>query len=327
LGGVSFELSVDTAHSYLVARQLVPEGVPVRAEELQGGVSAVVVAVRGPGVALVVKQALPRLRVADEWLAKQERTETEAAAMGLCDRLTPGRVPQVLDSDPSAHVLVMELLPDAARNWQFEVAEGRSHAAVGRWAGETLGLWHARTAGDKAVAGMLDDFDSFEQLRLSPFFETVIERRPDLEAEIAPRLAELRELRRCFVDGDFAMKNILVAPRDRWVLDFEVAHYGNPVFDLGFFLSFVVLSAIRWPQLAAEMRFLAEEFLAGYAAQAGGGFAGDGPSVTAHTACLVLARTDGKSPAQFLDDPSRERARAVGIALLRAPADGLWAWP
>jgi 5-methylthioribose kinase len=323
---VSFELSVDNVHSYLLGRGLVPEGVAVRAEELAGGVSAAVVAVRGPGIALVVKQALPRLRVSDEWLAKQDRTETEAAAMRLCARLTPGRVPEVVDSDASVHVLVMGLLPDEARNWQAEVAEGKAHADVGCWAGETLGVWHSRTAGDEAVAALLDDFDSFEQLRLSPFYETAMERRPDLAVEVAPYLAELRERRRCFVDGDFAMKNVLVAPEGRWLLDLEVAHYGNPVFDLGFFLSFVLLSAIRWPQIAAEMRALADGFFAGYAAAAGAGFAGGEEAVTGHTACLVLARTDGKSPAQFLDDPSRDRARDVGIELLRAPEKGLWAW-
>ena len=48
------------------------------------------------------------------------------------------------------------------------------------------------------------------------------------------------------------------------MLDFEVAHYGNPVFDLGFFLSFVVLSAVRWEPLAPELRALADGFLRGY---------------------------------------------------------------
>ena len=106
------------------------------------------------------------------------------------------------------------------------------------------------------------------------------------------------------------------------MLDFEVAHYGNPVFDLGFFLSFVVLSAVRWEPLTPELRSLADGFLSGYDGAAGAGFAGDRASVTAHTAALMLARTDGKSPAQFLDPPSRERAREVGIALLRRPGAG-----
>jgi len=48
--------------------------------------------------------------------------------------------------------------------------------------------------------------------------------------------------------------------------------------------------------------------------------------VTAHTGCLVLARTDGKSPALFLAPGRREQARAAGLALLRTPERGLWQW-
>ena len=322
-----FELTLATATGYLVGRGLVPPGTSIALAELTGGVSATVISARIPstGGALVVKQALEQLRVTDDWRAKQERTELETAALRLCDRLTPGRVPLVLDSDPEAHVVVMELLPDDARNWQSEVAVGRAHVEVGEWAGETLGIWHAGTAGDPEVAAAFDDFESFEQQRLSPFYETVSERLPEAAADIEPRLEELRE-RRCFVDGDFAMKNMLVGPDRNWVLDFEVAHYGNPIFDLGFFLSFVVLSAVRWPTLRTEMRTLADGFLRGHAATAGERFAGDDADVTAHTGCLILARTDGKSPAPFLDGRSREQARGVGLALLRTPEHGLWQW-
>ena len=219
----------------------------------------------------------------------------------------------------------MELLPADALNWQSEIAAGRAHSDVGDWAGQTLGLWHSQTAGDPGVAAAFDDFESFEQQRLSPFYETVIERRPELGPALAPLLEDLRK-RRCFVDGDFAMKNMLVGRNQNWILDFEVVHYGNPVFDLGFFLSFVVLSAIRWRSQAPELRLLAEGFLARYEETAGAGFAGDAASVTAHTAALILARTDGKSPAQFLDPRSRAEARDVGIELLRTPDRGLWHW-
>jgi hypothetical protein len=320
-----FELKPGNVIPYLVGRGLLPRGANARVEVLVGGVSATVLAVRAPGIAVVVKQALERLKVAEDWRAKQERTELEAAAMRLCNRLTPGRVPHVVDNDASAHILVMELLPDDALNWQSEVAAGRAHVRVGVWAGETLGVWHSRTAGDPEVAATFDDFESFEQQRLSPFYETVIERLPEAAADIAPRLDELRE-RRCFVDGDYAMKNTLVGPERNWVLDFEVAHYGNPVFDLGFFLSFVVLSAVRWPVLRAEMRALADGFVGGYSDVVGGNFAGDEADVAAHTGCLMLARTDGKSPAQFLDGRARAQARAVGLALIRTPEDGLWQW-
>jgi 5-methylthioribose kinase len=320
-----FVLSAGTVVPYLVARGLLDEGGRAEVEELGGGVSGMVLAVRAPGARVVVKQALPRLRVEDDWRAKLERTEIEAAALRLCDRLTPGRVPAVLDLDPDAHVVVMELLPDDARNWQAEIALGRSHADAGEWAGETLGLWHSRTAGDASTAAGFADHEPFEQLRLSPFHEVVAERLPEAASLVLARLDQLRE-RRCLVDGDYAMKNMLIAPGRRWKLDFEVAHYGNPVFDVGFFLSFAVLSTIRWPALEPEMRRVADAFLARYEEVAGRELLGGGEYVTAHTGCLVLARTDGKSPAAFLDPPSVVAARAAGLALLRTPERGLWQW-
>ena len=42
-------------------------------EELTGGVACAVFAVRGEGKRVVVKQALERFRVADEWLVPPER--------------------------------------------------------------------------------------------------------------------------------------------------------------------------------------------------------------------------------------------------------------
>jgi hypothetical protein len=325
-GGGVFALAPENAVAYLLDRGLLDGDRGTTVTELAGGVSATVIAVRAPGAAVVVKQALRRLKVEAEWIAKQDRTEVEAAALRLCGRLTPGRVPQVLLNDPPAHVVVMELLPDEARNWQSEIGEGRVHEAVGSWAGETLGTWHRRTAGDPAVAAEFDDFESFEQLRLRPFYETAIANLPHLAADLGHRLGELRGEGRCFVDGDFAMKNMLVAPGRSWKLDFEVVHYGNPVFDLGFFLSFVLLSALRWPELTTPLRHLADRFLAVYHDVAGPGFAGDFETITAHTACLVLARTDGKSPASFLDPPSRSLAREAGTMMLRDPERGLWQW-
>ena len=103
------------------------------------------------------------------------------------------------------------------------------------------------------VAAEFADHEPFEQLRLNPSTRSSPSGSPRLAAVVLARLVQLRE-RRCLVDGDYAMKNMLIAPGRRWKLDFEVAQNGNPVFDIGFFLSFAVLSAIRWPGLSAEMR-------------------------------------------------------------------------
>jgi 5-methylthioribose kinase len=324
----SFELTLDSAPAWVDAHGLNPDGVRLNATELAGGVSSSVVAVTGEGIALALKQALPRLRVQDVWEASPERSRAEIAALNLVGELTPGAVPRVLAEDPDEHIVALELLPATARNWQAEIGEQRVHPRLGTWAGRTLGCWHAQTAERGDLLWARDAFESFEELRLVPFHEAVMRRRPKLAAAVAPYLSELRSLKRCLVDGDYAPKNMLVEPGGRcFVLDLEVAHLGNPVFDLAFFLSFVVLSAVRWPVLTPELRELADRFLGAYEDTAGAGFAGDVASITGHTACLVLARTDGVSPAAFLDDESRDRAREAGIALLTRPERGIWSWP
>lgn len=324
---MSFELTVATAPAWVTAHGLNPGHIPLTAVELTGGVSASVIAVNGHGVAVVVKQALSRLRVAELWEAKVERTESEVAAMRLFAELTPGAVPAVLAHDAADHVFAMEQLPIRARNWQAEIGQGRVNLEIGRWAGLTLGTWHAETSTRPDILDRFDDFEAFEQQRLTPFYETVIARRPELGTAIGAYATELRSVRSCLVDGDYAPKNMLVARGGQaWVFDFEVVHVGNPVFDLAFFLSFAVLSAIRWPPLTDDLRRLAGEFLSGYEEAAGNAFVDNAASITGHTACLVLARTDGTSPAQFLDEASRQRARDAGVSMLERPQAGLWSW-
>jgi aminoglycoside phosphotransferase (APT) family kinase protein len=284
-------------------------------EELTGGVSGTVLSVRGPGVALVVKQALPTLRVAEEWIAPARRTDTEAAALRLAARLVPGRVPPVVDSDGAEHVVVLQHAPAGWRNWQAELLDGRPHAASGHWAGETLARLHAATAGDREVAEAFADYEAFAQLRLEPYHGVVMRRLPQLVPALQPLVDELRDARTCLVHGDYAPKNILLGPDGAWVLDMEVAHYGHPVFDLAFFLSFPLLTALQLPELAPACSELVRGFTAAYERRAAA-VAPRADSLAAHTGAMLLARTDGRSPATFLGARAVKQARALGRRLL-----------
>jgi 5-methylthioribose kinase len=315
-------LEAGTVTDYLVARGLVPRGVELTVEELAGGVSGTVLAVRGPGIALVVKQALPRLRVADEWIAPARRTDTEAAALRLAARVIPGRVPPVVDSDAGEHIVVLQHAPAGWRNWQAELLAGRAHAASGRWAGETLGRLHAATAGDAEVAAAFDDHEAFAQLRLEPYHGVVMQRLPRLAPALEPLVDELRDARTCLVHGDYAPKNILLGPDGAWLLDAEVAHYGNPVFDLAFFLAFPLLSVLQRPELAPACAALIEGFTSAYARRAPA-LVPPAATVSAHTGAMLLARTDGRSPATFLGPRAQKQARALGERLLLDPTPDL----
>ena len=324
---MTFELNLESAPRWLAEHGLNPQKRPLVAADVSGGVSATVIAVRGDGVSVLLKQGLSRLRVADHWEASQDRTETEAAALELLYNLTPGALPRMLAHDARDHVVAMELLPPnraTGKRRSAQGALGRSSVAgpARRW-----GRGMQVHAGGRPSRASSIASTASRKLRLSPFHETVMERLPEVAAAVGACAQELRSIRRCLVDGDYAPKNILLAPGGRaWVFDLEVAHIGNPVFDLAFFLSFVLLSAIRWPALTGQLRELGDGFLAGYAKASGDQVAADAAGLSAHTACLMLARTDGVSPAAFLDDLARDRVRAVATRLLQDPNWGLWSW-
>jgi hypothetical protein len=86
-------LSSENVGEYLVGRGVLTEATALEIEELTGGVACMVFAVRGEGKRVVVKQALERFRVADEWLVPPERAVTEARALELMAQLAPGSVP------------------------------------------------------------------------------------------------------------------------------------------------------------------------------------------------------------------------------------------
>jgi 5-methylthioribose kinase len=309
--------------AHLRKRGVLGAGEQPHVTELAGGVSGVVLLVESPGRRLVVKQALAQLRVEDEWLAPLERTDAEAAALRLAARLTPDAVPPVVDHDGGCHVLVLAAAPARWVNWQQELERGHAHAGRGAWAGDVLGRWHAATAGDAGLIASFERLEAFEALRLDPYHRTVMARRPELAPFVAPYLEALATTRRCLVHGDFAPKNILLGVDGAWVLDHEVAHHGNPLFDLSFMLSFLVLDTLHRPELGPDLRAAADGFLTAYARAAGPALAPDPIATSGHTACQLLARVDGKSTAAFLTAPAVAAARSLGTALLLEPAGSL----
>ena len=76
-------LSVQTIGDYLIGRGVFDRGGVVEAQELGGGISNIVLAAQQGERRVVVKQALEKLRVPDEWRARRERAITEGEALRL----------------------------------------------------------------------------------------------------------------------------------------------------------------------------------------------------------------------------------------------------
>lgn len=317
-------LSATTVAGYLAGRGLVHDGEDVDVEELGGGVSNVVLAVHARSGDMVVKQARPRLRVPEEWLAKQERAVTEAGALRLVADETPGAVPDVLDVDPGAFVVTVRRAPATWGDWKQQLLAGVVDPAVAVELGRLLARWHQL---DVSAAPWLDDAEAFDQLRVDPYLRTIARRHPDLAPMVDPLVARLARTRRCLVHGDFSPKNVLVGREGLWVIDFEVAHLGDPVFDVAFLTNHLVLKAIHRPDDLRALAQCAERFWETYLAGVPDGWFGEASYVLSHLGALLVARVDGKSPAEYLGAAGQRAARELGRSLLSDPPshlDDVW---
>jgi len=303
-------LSSETVAAYVVERGIFASAVGLDVQELSGGISAAVLAVRGEGKRVVVKQALPRFRVADEWLVPQERVVTEAQALELMAELEADSIPALLQVDPEAFALVMEEAPADWRPWKALLLEGAAFPSVAARLGELLAVLHSTDAD-------IGSAESFEAQRVDPYLRTIQRRHPALAERIGAYIERLLATTSCVVHGDYSPKNVLVGDDGLWVIDWEVTHRGDPTFDIAFLLNHLLLKTIHRPQAREGYKACGQAFLDAYGQEV------DMPYALGLVGCLMLARVDGKSPAEYLTEAEREHARAAGIALLSEPASSL----
>jgi aminoglycoside phosphotransferase (APT) family kinase protein len=312
-------LDADNVVGYLCARGLHPAA-GARARSLGGGVSNIVLAVgEGPG-SMVVKQALARLRVADPWWAPRERALAEAEALDLAGRLTPDAVPHVLDRDAERCVVVIERAPEGWREWKSMLLAGVVDEKVAVRLGSVLSLWHSSTLHGRMLSARFYQEEPFEALRVEPYYRTVAQRVPHMSEAVLGYVDKMLARRLCLVHGDFSPKNVLVGPEPGlWVIDFEVAHLGDPAFDLAFVLCHLMLKSVHRPALAPAYDRCAVMFASTYEAGVPDELSPPWDYVLGHVGCLLLARVDGKSPAEYLTAEDRARVRRLGELLVSAP--------
>jgi 5-methylthioribose kinase len=331
---------LDPVHlpDYLRARRLLAADEPCHVETLSGGVSNVVLRVEPEGgPAFVVKQSRERLQTQAPWFSRLDRIFRETAVMATVRPLLPeGAIPRILDEDRDNYAYAMQAVEASHAVWKRELLGGLLRDEIALRLAEYLSTIHGQTAGVQTIADEFADQEIFEQLRVDPFYRHVARVRPELSSRIAGLIDEMGRNRACLVHADFSPKNVLVVDRGPSVIgsrprlevtliDFETGHYGDPAFDLGFFLSHLILKGARpGADLDGFLR-LVETFWTHY--QAGLAPFAKTPGLEpldlerrsmAHLAACALARIDGTSPVDYLADPAdRQAVREFGGRLLR----------
>jgi 5-methylthioribose kinase len=294
----------------------------VHGEALAGGVSCAIYRVDLRRGSYCVKQALPQLKVAKEWKVPVERVFAEVGYLRTAAAIVPGHVPQVLGEDVASKSFVMPFLGADHCNWKAELLAGRVDSALARKVGEVLGRIHAATADDAKLARSFANDADFHALRLEPYLVEAAREHPALADRLLALVERTATTRRVLVHGDVSPKNILLGPHGPVLLDAECAWFGDPAFDLAFCLNHFLLKAAHRPAALRNLIEAQRAFLAGYWPHLQWE---PRPALEQRVATLLpgltLARVDGKSPVEYLDEATRERVRRAAIALLRdAPA-------
>jgi len=310
-------------------RQLLDDGFltnpAAKITALTGGVSSDIYQVNDGDRIFVVKRALEKLRVKDDWYADISRNRFELAYLQCVSKFLPKAVPEVLFSNPEHGYFAMEYLGENFTNWKDLLLSGVCKAPHAKIAGKVLGTIHRHTWGDKKIQSDFESTDNFHQLRIEPYLLTTADRHPEIATCIRAEAERLRNTRLCLVHGDYSPKNLMLSGDHLVVLDCEVAWYGDPVFDVAFLLNHLLLKALHLDDCRLECIELARAAWQAYRDELGETHADSNvtPSLLTMLPMLMLARVDGKSPVEYLcDEHKKQTLREFTYqALTEAPED------
>ena len=303
---------------YLRARRLVSAQAVVTATPMGGGISNDVLLVETDlGDRFVIKQARDRLDVSADWHIDRRRAINEAHCLRYLEEILPdGSVPRVIFTDEAESVIGMTVAPTGGVIWKQQLLGGHVSRLTARRVGQLLALIHATAADDPRIARDFDNADLLEQGRIDPYHRAAAAAHPRLAAAIEAEIERLEKTRRTLVLGDVSPKNVFVYPDRVLFFDVEIAHWGDPAFDVAFCLTHLTLKALLLPRRRQSLLDAATDLWRSYltGVPAWPGFE---TSVLAELGCLLLARVDGKSPVEYLHtDAERDLVRGLAESLL-----------
>jgi 5-methylthioribose kinase len=286
---------------------------------LQGGVSNKTVLLERETESWVIKQALPKLRVQVDWFSDPSRIHREALGLRYLSQFMPQHVPQFIFEDVDNNVLAMSAVPKPHQNWKSVLLSGDILQHHVKAFGELLGQLH-RQAYERRTdfADFFTDTTFFESLRLEPYYLYTASQIPKAAPFLETLVEDTRMQKTTLVHGDYSPKNILLHNDTFILLDYEVIHWGDPAFDVGFGMTHLLSKAhylaeqrstflnSAWVFWKSYSRIIKElPWSKGLEARA-----------VRHTLGCMLARVCGRSPLEYLSDSQRQRQEEIVVDLM-----------
>ncbi|MBK8501430.1 MAG: phosphotransferase [Saprospiraceae bacterium] len=283
---------------------------PIHFQPLTGGVSSDIYLIDNGDMKYVIKEARRELKVADLWQADLSRNLAERRFIAFIGKSLPESVPNICYSDPEDPYFIMEFLAPPLENWKEKLLGGRFNIEDVRRVSKLLAAIHNLGSQDPTVPEVFGFKTNFYELRIEPYLVTTAHRHHLLEDIFLTEASRLDSWGETPVHGDFSPKNILLSPERVVILDHEVANYGDPAFDLAFLLNHLLLKLIYQSPVPDQLPDLPMIAWTTYFDHVITENQIDLQKRSSRLLLmLMLARIDGKSPVEYLNQVQQDFVR------------------
>jgi len=264
----------------------------------------------------IVKQVLTKLNVKEDWFSPPERIFVEARALEVLPNLIPkGCSPALIFEDRDQFILIMEAIPQPHENWKSLLLRGIVRLDHVDQFARLLAAIHGQTDHNDHYARLFSEKEFFESLRLNAYYHFASEQIPEAREFLLGLITETGKKKICLVHGDFSPKNVLIYEDKLVLLDFEVMHYGDGAFDLGFALTHFLSKANHLRESRGKFIKAARRFWTSYNL-----IMNVEPDMeeraVRHTLGCLLSRVKGKSLLEYLSGKERSTQLAICLSIL-----------
>ncbi len=239
-------LTEDGIGAYLRSNALITHEEGIRISSIPSNVNRIF-RVKTASQTLIVRQSLGKLPRFPHISLNPRRTQTEYKAIRRFRLLSGSRsVPVPILYDKENSILVFRSAPEGARLLTADLLRGNvddegkpEGAQVDRLDGRSRFV-------RKALEREFSDRTAFEKLKIGLYSEAMrgAETRATVRSALDHIISETLSRRIALVHGDTNPKNILIFNATFMLIDYELAHYGDPAFDVSNLLAHYLLSAL-----------------------------------------------------------------------------------
>jgi len=304
---------------------LLPSGESVSVTPLTGGVASDIVKLTVGNKTYCAKFALPKLKVEADWYAPVHRNAAEYAWLNVVSSIQSKNSLNLYGRSAALHGFIMEYIDgDDVYLWKTSLLAQNENRRESIKVGDLLGLIHAASAKSAFNSTAFQNQNDFHALRIEPYLLHTALVHKDIATHLHALGSTLMTTQSVLVHGDVSPKNILFKADQPILLDAECATMGDPCFDLAFCLNHLILKAIHLSESRAALFNNTHEMWLAYKRH----IIWESADQLEKRVCtllpaLMLARVDGKSPVEYLNQQEHDAVRSITKPFIRTPTESL----